>query len=189
VHIETVIDTPESIKGMAREQQSMHTDPYWIDTAHPGRLAILPRPRGGDWLEDEARAWALVGIDVVVSLLEPAEAVDLILADEERACHAAGFQFHSLPIPDRDVPESRQAVAELAVTLADAIRSSKRVGVHCRQSVGRSAVLAACVLIALGIDADTALVRIAAARGLPVPETPEQRDWVIDFARRSGASP
>jgi hypothetical protein len=34
----------------------MSTGPYWIDTGHAGRLAILPRPRGGDWLEDEASA-------------------------------------------------------------------------------------------------------------------------------------
>jgi serine/threonine protein kinase len=27
--------------------------PYWVDTGKPLRLAIVPRPHGGDWLEDE----------------------------------------------------------------------------------------------------------------------------------------
>jgi predicted protein tyrosine phosphatase len=157
--------------------------PFWIDTGHAGRLAILPRPRGGDWLEDEARSWSRAGLDVVVSLLEPDEAADLDLADEERACQAAGIRFVSLPIPDRGLPESRPAVATLAAELAASILAGKRVGVHCRQGVGRSAVLAACILIVLGVDPAAALSRIAAARGLAVPETPEQRQWVMDFAR------
>src|SRR6476469_3680743 len=101
----------------------MPAGPYWIDTNRAGLLAILSRPRGGDWLEDEARAWARAGIDMVVSLLEPDEAIDLGVADEERACQAAGIRFLSLPIPDRGLPESRQAVAGLATTLAAAVAS------------------------------------------------------------------
>ena len=162
----------------------MPAGPYWIDTGHPGRLAILPRPRGGDWLEDEARSWSRTGFDTVVSVLEPDEAADLDLADEQRAAGAAGIQFISLPVPDRGVPDSRAAVATVAAALAEAVVAGKRVGMHCRQGVGRSAVLAACVLISLGVDPAAALARIAAARGLPVPETPEQRQWVLDFARR-----
>jgi protein-tyrosine phosphatase len=162
---------------------------YWIDTGQPGRLAILPRPRGGDWLEHEARAWARAGIDTVVSLLEPDEAAGLELADEGRTCQAAGIYFISLPVPDRGVPESGQVVTELMGTLTESIAAGKRIGVHCRQGVGRSALLAACVLIALGTAPDTALARIAAARGLPVPETPEQRQWVLTRAtcRRAGS--
>ena len=162
----------------------MPAGPYWIDTGHAGRLAILPRPRGGDWLPDEVGAWARAGIDVVVSLLEPQEVIDLELTDEERVATAGGIQLVSLPVPDRGVPESRSAVAGLAATLAESIVAGRRVGLHCRQGVGRSALLAACVLAVLGVDPATALARIATARGLPVPETPEQRQWVLDFARR-----
>lgn len=165
----------------------MAAGPYWIDTGHSGRLAILSRPRGGDWLEDEARAWARAGIDVVVSLLEADEAADLDLADEAKAAEAGGIQFVGLPVPDRGVPESPAAVARLAASLAESIAAGKRVGVHCRQGVGRSALLAACILVTLGIDPEVALARITAARGLPVPETPEQRRWVLDFARHPAA--
>ena len=50
----------------------MGTKVYWIAGPWQGRLGIVPRPRGADWLDDETRAWRDVGIDMVVSLLEPA---------------------------------------------------------------------------------------------------------------------
>ena len=56
---------------------------------------------------------------------------------------------------------------------------------HCWGGVGRSSLFAAALLVARGTDADTALARIAAARGVPVPETDEQRAWV---SGRSGAA-
>ena len=45
------------------------SQPYWIDTRADGRIAILPRPRGGDWLDDEVRDWSRAGLNIVVSLL------------------------------------------------------------------------------------------------------------------------
>src|SRR5262245_8964792 len=54
---------------------------------------ILPRPRGGDWLRDETMAWREAGLDVVVSLLEPEEAAQLVLEDEAAAAAASGIAF------------------------------------------------------------------------------------------------
>jgi hypothetical protein len=51
----------------------MRTELYPIDGPWPGHLAIAPRPRGGDWLEDEIRAWRRSGVDVVLSLLSREE--------------------------------------------------------------------------------------------------------------------
>ena len=48
----------------------MPTKVFWVDGPWRGRLGILPRPRGGDWLRDETMAWREAGLDVVVSLLE-----------------------------------------------------------------------------------------------------------------------
>jgi protein-tyrosine phosphatase len=163
--------------------------PYWIESGAPGRIAILPRPRGGDWLADEARMWARAGVDVVVSLLTADEEADFDLADEARAVGENGMEFLPFPVSDRGVPDSRTAVVGLVTHLAEAVRAGKDVGFHCRQGIGRSAALAAAVLVALGMAPDAALARIAAARGLPVPETPEQRQWVIDFARSAVRAP
>ena len=45
----------------------------------------MPRPRGGDWLEDEIQAWRRSGVGVVVSLLTPDEIADYDAYDESRA--------------------------------------------------------------------------------------------------------
>lgn len=51
----------------------MRPEIFWIDASLPGRIAIMPRPRAGDWLADEVAGWRAEGVDVVVSLLEPHE--------------------------------------------------------------------------------------------------------------------
>ncbi len=161
----------------------MRTEVYWVDGPWPGKLAIVPRPRGGDWLEDEVRAWRQAGLDVVVSLLTEDEIADFALAGDAELCQANGLQFLSFPITDRGVPSSRKATLELVKKLEELLASGKKVGIHCRQGIGRSAVLAACLLVLSGMNPDSAFQRISAARGCPVPETMEQRQWVVAFAR------
>jgi protein-tyrosine phosphatase len=135
-------------------------------------------------LADEIAGWRRTGVDVAVSMLTPDEAADLDLADEARSCHDRGIRFESMPTPDRGVPPLA-AAAELAGRLAADLGAGKTVAVHCRQGIGRSAVLAAAVLVLLGVDVAAALAQIAAARGRPVPETPEQEQWVRAFAART----
>jgi len=73
---------------------------YWIDGPWPGRLGIVPRPRGGDWLDDEIRSWKDAGLDVVVSLLMPDEATELDLEQEAQVCKNHAIEFLSFGIPD-----------------------------------------------------------------------------------------
>ena len=42
-----------------------------------GRLAIMARPRAGEWLGDEISGWRAEGIDTVISLLEQEEVSEL----------------------------------------------------------------------------------------------------------------
>src|SRR4051794_10669393 len=91
----------------------MKATAYWIEGPRRGRLAVLPRPRGGDWLEDEVRAWKAAGVDVVVSLLEKEEAEELDIASEADACRENGVDFISHPITDRGLPPSLRAFADL----------------------------------------------------------------------------
>jgi protein-tyrosine phosphatase len=157
----------------------MQAQLYTIEGPWPGRLAIVPRPRGGDWLEDEVRAWKTAGVNVVVSALEADETAELDLMTEAECCAATGIEWLAFPIPDRGLPASSQATGELAGVLSKRLAEGKTVAIHCRQSVGRSAVLAACVLVSGGVAAEVAFERICKARGCPVPDTPEQRQWVM----------
>jgi protein-tyrosine phosphatase len=156
---------------------------YWIEGPWSGRLAVVPRPRGGDWLEDEVRAWRAAGIDVVVSLLQSEETVELDIAGAADLCRANGVEHLAFPVADRGVPPSARAFAALVRSLEGKLAAGKGVAVHCRQGVGRSAMLAASLLIAAGLDAETAWGRVMAARGCPVPDTAEQKEWVARFAR------
>jgi len=155
---------------------------YWIDTPAPGRLAIMARPRAGDWLEDEVAGWQTQAVDLVVSLLEHGEVSELDLRREPELCRARGMEFISFAIPDRGVPASMRETALLAQRLASSLRDGKAIAVHCRAGIGRSSLVAACTLVCAGIDPLIALDRIAKARGVAVPDTDQQRDWVVRFA-------
>jgi protein-tyrosine phosphatase len=151
---------------------------YLIDGPWAGRLAIMPRPRGGDWLADDVKAWRRAGLDIVVSLLTPPEVSELGLGEEESLCKSEGMHLLSFPIPDRGVPASRKAFLALARRLERALMAGKGVAVHCRQGIGRSALLAACLLVVRGESAEAAFQRISLARECAVPDTAEQKEWL-----------
>jgi protein-tyrosine phosphatase len=162
----------------------MTPDLFWIPGPWPGKLAIAGRPRGGDWLGDEARGLRRAGVDLVVSLLETDEAQQLGLADEAKDVEASGLRFLSFPIPDRGVPSSAPAAASLVTALAGALEAGKNVAIHCRQSVGRSGLVAAAVLAGASLDPERAIAIVSAARGEPIPETVEQRSWLLHLPAR-----
>ncbi|MBI3244628.1 MAG: dual specificity protein phosphatase family protein [Chloroflexi bacterium] len=156
---------------------------YWIEGPWQGRLAILTRPRGRDWLEDDVAVWQRAGLDLVVSLLTMDESAELGLEREGEIAHRQGLEYISFPIADRKVPTSREDAHKLIQQLTARLSEGKHIGVHCRQGVGRSALLAASVLVSSAVGVGPAFERIEKARGCPVPDTPEQRLWVEQFGK------
>jgi|SRR5690348_10037781 len=155
---------------------------YWIDVDNL-KLAIAARPRGNDWLADDIRSLRDAGIDLLVSALTPPEAEELGLKDEEDCCGGSGIEFLSFPIEDRSVPDSPSFDTFLG-DLNEHLSKGQRVAVHCRAGIGRSAIIAACLLTRNGLSAEAAFSAIQKARGIPVPDTPEQRRWVEEFSQR-----
>jgi protein-tyrosine phosphatase len=156
----------------------MGTELYWVGGPWPGRLSIAARPRGGDWLRDEIAGWKRARIDTVLSLLTHDEERDLDLRNEGTEAKAQGIEFVSFPIPDRQVPDSESKLAQTLERLDEALSSGKNVVVHCRQGVGRSGLVAACLLVRKGMSPGAAVESVSAARGTSVPETIEQRVWI-----------
>jgi len=156
----------------------MFPDLFWISGPWRGRLAISTRPRGGDWLEDEIRGWRSAQVDSVVSLLEKDEEKQLELDEEGRMAEANGIHFISFPIVDRGVPTSVPSTISLLHSINEALERGENVAVHCRQGIGRAALVAAGTLMAAGRSPDAALEAIRSARGVNVPETREQREWL-----------
>jgi protein-tyrosine phosphatase len=162
-----------------KKKEHMKATIYSIKEAAPNRIAIVARPRGDDWLCDEMSALSREGIDVLVSMLTEEEANDLGLHRESGECEAAAIKFINLPIPDRSVPSDRDGFLRSVEHLAEMVKAGRSLGVHCRASIGRSSVLVVSVLVRLGWDADKAFYAVESARGCPIPDTPEQRHWVI----------
>jgi protein-tyrosine phosphatase len=154
---------------------------FWIKGNPLAPLAIVLCPRGGPGLHDELLTMKGGGIETLVSLLEEKEAGWLDLSEEGRVAEQIGLRFLSFPIPDTHTPPDTASFRSFVAGLADRLRAGERVGVHCRGSIGRATVTAACALIHLGWTPKVALAAIAAARGFAVPDTREQEKWILSY--------
>ncbi|CAN5567235.1 hypothetical protein BH11PLA2_BH11PLA2_35540 [soil metagenome] len=150
----------------------------------PGRLLIVARPRGNDWLEYDVEQWKLAGITTVVSLLTPPENSDLNLANESAAVRAAGIQFVSFPISDRGVPIVLEPFEQTVLDLGTRLANGETIALHCRMSIGRAPTMAAAVMTVAGYDPESAFQVLSQARGVPVPETIGQRQWIEAFHQK-----
>jgi protein-tyrosine phosphatase len=124
---------------------------------------------------------------VIVSALTPTETEELGLLEEAECCHTNGIRFLSFPIEDRSVPSSSSSFSELLDSLKASLGEGKAVGVHCRAGIGRSSLIAAALLMQYGLSPEGAFLTVQEARGCPVPDTVEQRNWVERY-RSAGAS-
>lgn len=146
----------------------------------PGRLAVVTRPNADD-LAAEMAELAEAGYDTLVSLLSGPEAVELGLRQEREVAVAAGLRFEWHPVRDFGLPGGqcfRDALAELHAHY----RSGGAIAAHCRGSIGRSPLLIASLLVLDGAPPREAWRRLADARGMPVPDTAEQRQWIESLA-------
>lgn len=160
----------------------MRVRSYPIKGPWPGELAIIPRPRGGDWLDDEARALNDKGFEIVVSLLTREEDAELGLFQEAAMVRNHGLEFHNYSIPDLGVPNSRETAREFLEMLYGKLLAGRKIAVHCRGSIGRSGLVASSLLVLSGIDPTEAFRQVTTVRGLSAPETTEQMDWVVTLA-------
>lgn len=162
----------------------LHTKLYWVRGIEPNCLAIMPRPRGGDWLEDEMAAWQKASVTTVVSLLETYEARELELNHQADICNRLGIEFLSYPIPDRGVPASEAQLGEFVRGLYQRLLHGKAIAIHCRAGIGRTGIVAACLLHFLGVSYEDIFPVLSRSRGLSMPDTNAQAAWVERFSRR-----
>jgi len=141
---------------------------YWLNQS----LGIGPRPRSADDVSE---------VDLVVSLLTEGEFEELGLG---------WLQSVRLPIEDRGVPPDRAAVVEVVRMVRERLAQGGRVLVHCRAGIGRSGLIAGCVMAELGMRPAAAILeQLSAARGVEVPDTPEQAEWLARYVASLDAPP
>jgi protein-tyrosine phosphatase len=146
----------------------------------PGRLTIMPCPTGDD-LEDQFASLAQAGITRIISMLAPDEAGLLGVASETRLCADAGIAFENHPIVDFGLPD-QSAFRRLVAHITDHLQNGAHVAIHCRAGIGRSGMVASAVLIRLGYAPEQAIEKVSIARGVSIPDTIEQRQFILGFA-------
>jgi protein-tyrosine phosphatase len=159
---------------------------YTIDHPGPGQLSTMAKPRGGDWLHDEMTALKTDGVDVLVCALTPPELDETGLGAEAQEALNAGLYFVAIPVLDRHVPDLA-AVLPTLQQLAEQLHGGAHIVTHCRFGIGRASLLAAALLILNGNDPDAVWNQLEQARGLPVPDTAEQREWTTALLRHRHA--
>jgi protein-tyrosine phosphatase len=121
------------------------------------------------------------GIRVVVDL----RAED---RDDEAALRAAGIELLHLPTPDLEasaVPMLEQGVA----FIRERLDRGEKVLIHCQHGVGRSALLALCVLVDRGRDPLDALAHAKDCREAVSPSEAQYRGWAAWLKSRGMEAP
>jgi protein-tyrosine phosphatase len=155
-------------------------DLHWVD----GNVAVSTRPMGGPLLAAELAGARKAGLDILVSCLQPSEERELDLIEEKPAAEGAGLHFFRFRMHDGGTPEDDDAFAAFVEELAAEHRAGRHIAVHCRAGVGRSPLVAAALQVRLGLSPVDAWRRVGDARGYPVPDNDEQRQYLFRYAAR-----
>ena len=139
----------------------------------------MPCPNAARLKQDIAR-YRKAGADRVVSMLAKDEAASLGLADEGAACANVGIAFIHRPIADFGLPDVRQFEA-LVRQINTWLEAGQGICVHCRAGIGRSGMVCAGILVLQGLSATQAIEKVTHARGVSIPDTVEQGNFITAF--------
>jgi protein-tyrosine phosphatase len=158
----------------------------------PGRLGFAPAPgrwrscekgREGEAIEDDLGSLRRAcGANVLVTLLEREEMSRIGIADLLERARRSGLECGWLPIPDGSPPPDLEATSRLVAYVLERLAAGLTVIVHCHGGIGRSGTIAACALVAAGVEPGRAIEVVREAR--PGAATaPGQEEFVHEFGR------
>lgn len=187
----------EGAAALPRGARTSDSDPYevgWIELDDVlGRLGIAMAPGRHDragaatwWRDlhaDLRRLRHVHRADLLVTLLTDDELRDLGIANLADALDVHGFDAARLAIRDGGVPSPQQADETMALLrdVVGRLRDGQTVVLHCRAGQGRSGMLAAMALAALGVEPAAAIARVRAVQPRAV-ETVGQEAYVEQAA-------
>ena len=156
----------------------------------PGRIGLTFAPGKkhrsitGEWCrdldKDLDRLCQAYGAGVLVSLVEDSELEVLGIPELFERSEAHGMQVVRFPIPDGGVPGSLEDFSQLVERILGTARAGRNVVIHCRGGLGRSGLVAAACLAALGAGAAEAIAAVRRVR-LGTVENPRQERFVADY--------
>ncbi len=150
-----------------------------------GRIGITfcpgkcdPFAHTGAWerdLEIDVDAIAAWGAKLVLTLVEPAELAELRVPSLGQEIQNRGIAWRHLPIADYSVPGAtfEQQWAVQGQEIRAMLRNGDDMLVHCRGGLGRAGMIAARLLVELGMDPEDAIRDVRRVRQGAI-ETPGQ---------------
>jgi|SRR5581483_5933565 len=137
---------------------------------------------GGSFPIDRAAELAKAhGITAVVDLREEE-------CDDEAALRAAGIDLLHLPTPDMESAQRGQLDAGVAF-VRERVSSGSKVLIHCEHGIGRSGLLALCVLVDQEWQPLDALAHAKGRRELLSPSRAQYEGWAAWLRSRGLAAP
>jgi protein-tyrosine phosphatase len=156
----------------------------------PGRIGLTFAPGkcqvGGSGLwqrdidKDLTRLREYYRTDILVSLIEEHEFEELKIRTLRERAKDYGIEVTWFPIRDMSVPVAVKPYARLIEMILGALHAGKTVVVHCMGGLGRTGLVAASTLVALGLTADEAIRTVRMSRSGSL-EMPEQEKYVTLF--------
>jgi hypothetical protein len=169
---------------------------YWVV---PGRLLAGEYPGQLDEEVTRKRIDALIeaGFDTFVDLTKPGENVPYAAVLQEQSnAYEVPVTYQRFPIGDFGLPAPEQ-MKSILDAMDEALRSGRKIYVHCWGGIGRTGTTVGCYLVRQGKSGAEALEQLAEWwRGVPKsryhprsPETSQQREFVLRWAEHDRRSP
>ncbi len=148
-----------------------------------GALFLQAMPGRLEPFEKAKAAFVREGVGQVVCLTS-LEEVGMYAPDYARAIESDGLAWSQqiFPIVDGGVPRDVEAFLDLANSVARSLRDGDRVVIHCAAGIGRTGMLAVCVLMALAMTEAEACDAVRNAGSFPESEV--QRKLISWIATR-----
>jgi ADP-ribosyl-[dinitrogen reductase] hydrolase len=186
--LETVSRPAESTRGSVFQVKTSLSDPLRIASVLAGLsygsigITLCPGKKDPNWHRDlradldAVRQW---GAAAVLTLLEAPELQMLGVTALGNAVQQRHMDWIHLPIEDFSVPtaafESEWEIA--GEGLRARLRSGFDILVHCCSGLGRASLIAARLLVEIGVEPEDAIKRVRVARPGAI-ETTKQEDYV-----------
>jgi protein-tyrosine phosphatase len=137
----------------------------------------------GAWhrnLDIDVDAIRKCGAHLVLTLVEANELKQLRVTELGAAVRARGMQWVHLPIKDYDTPSPsfERKWVKHGANIRQLLRNGSDIVVHCKGGLGRAGMIAARLLVELGVQPDRAILSVRAVRKGAI-QTPDQEDVVL----------
>jgi hypothetical protein len=183
---------PTSDDAVSEKTSQTHPlEIHVVSTPGGGRIGMTlcpgkrqPHAITGPWNRDlvaDMDVISSLGTGTMITLMETAEMADAGVPPEvmESTAKERAIAWLHMPIADFAAPDAvfEAAWKERGPSVRKGLKNGASVVVHCRGGRGRAGLMAARLLVEMGLDADAAITAVRAANPLAI-ETVTQEDHI-----------